>query len=76
MESQALIVKNAADVTQSLSAYYESKKGQGIVNLLAPSVIGQGVNMVLGTSWLGWAIDLFLRLIQCRQWLRKLQKYQ
>lgn len=62
MQSQTMIIKTA-DLGQSISAYWQSKKDMGLTNLLAPSVIGQGVNIILGTTWLGWAIDLFLRLI-------------
>jgi len=57
-----IIIKHS-QVASSLQAYYESKKEGGLVNLLAPSVIGQSINSLLGTSWLGWAIDILLRVI-------------
>jgi len=57
-----MLIKEA-DLKQSITDYFQSKSEMGLINLLAPSVIGVAVNAIFGTTWVGRGIDLLLRMI-------------
>ena len=43
--------------------YFSSMADKGLVNMLAPSVIGSAVNRVIGGRFIGFGLDLVLRML-------------